>query len=240
LEELDKTEKTFIGTRMEIILRTFLDLRRGRLDLRIGDHDVDVKFTTGNNWMIPREAVDHVCVLIGADERNGVCFAGLLLARQEYLSGSINQDKKRTLSAQGFANIYWLLRGVPYPPSFWRSIPVEVLDEIFSGASGNERVTSLFRQVQDRPIGREIIDAVAREKDFTRRVRADRGSHSGTRDTLANEGILLLSGNFGRALVEALGLPPLPSGSYMSHRVANQHEAQIATDCGYFVRWPTS
>ena len=58
-EELEKTEKTYIGTRVEIELRALLRLRKGRLDTVILGHDVDIKHTMGSNWMIPTEAVDQ-------------------------------------------------------------------------------------------------------------------------------------------------------------------------------------
>ena len=67
--ELEKTEKTYIGTRIEIGLRALLGVPRRKLDLLLLGEDVDVKHTMGGNWMIPGEALDHVCILMAADER---------------------------------------------------------------------------------------------------------------------------------------------------------------------------
>lgn len=204
-EELEKTEKTYIGTRVEIELRALLNLTKGRLDTVILGHDVDIKNTMGGNWMIPTEAVDHPCILIAADEARAVCYLGLFVARVEYLTAGQNKDAKKSLSAAGFANILWLLRDHPYPPNFWRTVPAPDVERIFAGGTGNARVISLFRHVQRRPISRDVIEATARQKDFMRRLRADGGG--GTRDRLLNEGLLLLNGHYDAARIAALGLP---------------------------------
>jgi len=65
IEELEKTEKTYIGTKVEIILRNELTLPRGVvLDNLISGHEVDTKFSLTGDWMIPREAVGQICLLI--------------------------------------------------------------------------------------------------------------------------------------------------------------------------------
>lgn len=225
-EELEKTEKTYIGTRVEIMLRSHLELQRGKLDLVINGHDVDVKHTMANDWMIPREAFGKACLLVAADEERAVCYLGLIVARPEYLRGGKNQDSKHSFTADSFKNILWLLRDHPYPQNFWSTLPQDVVLRIVSGKSGNERVKSLFREVQDRPISRDIINATARQKDFTRRVRADGGR--GTRDELLREDIVLLSGDYGQELITALGLPSCKSGEWISHRLATSAERSAA------------
>ncbi|TPG07502.1 NaeI family type II restriction endonuclease [Sphingomonas oligophenolica] len=92
--------------------------------------------------------------------------------------------------------------------------------------TGNELVMALFREVLDRPIPRDVIEATARQKDFMRRIRADGGR--GARDLLANEGILLLSGKYDAALIAALEIPPVPGGDFISHRVTTNAERAIA------------
>lgn len=60
LDELEKTEKTYIGTKIEILLRNYLRLQRGlKLDLLIDGVEVDVKNTVVSNWTIPSEAMGH-------------------------------------------------------------------------------------------------------------------------------------------------------------------------------------
>jgi Restriction endonuclease NaeI len=70
------------------------------------------------------------------------------------------------------------------------------------GKSGNERVETLFREVQDLPVHRDIVQAVGQQKDPMKRIR----KNGGARDALAREGIAFLSGKFDRALITRLGL----------------------------------
>ena len=52
IEQLEKTEKTYIGTKVEIVLRNELELPRGDvLDNRIRGHEVDTKFSLSAHWM---------------------------------------------------------------------------------------------------------------------------------------------------------------------------------------------
>ncbi|SFN93496.1 Restriction endonuclease NaeI [Roseovarius lutimaris] len=230
-DELEKTEKTYIGTRVEIELRALLSLPKGRLDTRILGHDVDIKNTMGSNWMIPTEAVDHPCILVAADEGRARCYLGLINARPEYLTLGQNKDAKKSVSAQGFANILWLLRDHPYPANFWRTVTPEAVERIFAGTSGNRRMATLFREVQQVAITRDVVEAVARQHDFMRRIRSDNGR--GTRDLLAREGILLLSGHFDAPLIRALGLPPCSPSEFVSYRLEHVKEFALARQHGF-------
>ena len=229
-DELEKTEKTYIGTRVEIMLRALLSLPRGRLDAVVLGHDTDIKHTMGDNWMIPAEALGHVCVLIAADELRARSYFGLFVARTEYLTGAGNRDGKKSLSAAGKAHVLWIFADHPYPPNFWRTIPAASVDRIVSGRTGNDRVMALFREVQGIPVTRETVEGVARQKDFMRRIRADNGR--GTRDLLATEGILLLSGKYDGPLIRALGLP---MGDFVAHTPANAQELVLARAFGWRV-----
>jgi len=234
-DELEKTEKTYIGTRVEIELRALLRLPRGRLDTVILDHDVDIKHTMGSNWMIPTEAVDCPCILVAADEIRARCHLGLVVARPDYLTQGQNKDAKKTLSAQGFANILWILQNQPYPPNFWQTVPGDAVDRIFAGTSGNQRMAALFREVQRRPITRDVVAAVAQQQDFMRRIRSDKGR--GTRDLLAREGILLLSGQYDAPLIAALQLRACSGSEFISCRPRNPQEVQLAADTGLVLDW---
>ncbi|WP_420013979.1 NaeI family type II restriction endonuclease [Tateyamaria sp.] len=225
-DELEKTEKTYIGTRVEIELRALLNLPRGRLDTRLQGHDVDIKNTMGSNWMIPTEAVDAPCILVAADEVRATCYLGLIVARPDYLTAGQNKDAKKTVSAEGFANIFWLLRDHPYPPNFWRTVPADVTTRIFAGKTGNARMAALFREIQGVPITRDVVEAVAQQRDFMRRIRADNGR--GTRDHLAREGILLLSGQYDAPLIAALGLPACDPSAFISHRPGSDEARNLS------------
>ncbi|MGB5864248.1 MAG: NaeI family type II restriction endonuclease [Sulfitobacter sp.] len=230
-EELEKTEKTYIGTRVEIELRALLDLPKGRLDCVIRGHDVDIKNTMGANWMIPTEAVNAPCILVAADEARALCYLGLIVARPNYLTAGQNKDAKRTISAAGFTHIHWLLREHPYPPNFWRTVQPDVITRIFRGRAGNHRMAALFREIQGRPILRDVVEAVAQQHDFMRRIRADGGK--GTRDHLAHEGILLLSGHYDANLIAALDLPTCNHSEFISYRPISQQQIDIATAHGF-------
>ncbi len=211
-EELEKTEKTYIGTRVEIDLRALLKFPKGKLDLRIADFDVDIKFTSKDNWMIPTEAIDKICILIAADEVRGLCYFGLLKTKLAYLTPGTNKDEKRSISAQGFSNINWLVAAHPYPPNFWRAIPANKREAIFSPSSGNERLVTLFEQLQETPINRSAIESVAQQKDYMKRLR----TNGGARDELQRKGILLLSGKYDSAAIKAMGLPYCDNDSFIS------------------------
>lgn len=215
-EELEKTEKTYIGTRVEIDLRAMLRLPRGRLDCVILGHDVDIKHTMGQNWMIPTEAMGAPCILVAADEVRGRCNLGLIVARSEYLTPGQNKDAKRGIAAASFMHILWLLHDVLVPRNFWRTVPPDAVDRIFAGDTGNARVITLFCEVQRRPIARDVIEAVAQQKDFMRRLRADRGG--GTRDALLAQGVLLLNGHYDGQRIRALGLPPCGPSEFIAVR----------------------
>jgi hypothetical protein len=234
-DELEKTEKTYIGTRVEIELRAMLKLPKGKLDTVILEQDVDIKNTMGSNWMIPTEAIDNPCILVAADEVRATCYLGLFVARPEYLTRGQNKDSKKSVSALGFANILWLLLDHPYPPNFWRTVPPEVIERIFAGQSGNQRMANLFRELQREPITRDVVEAVARQQDFMRRIRSDNGR--GTRDVLAREGILLLSGHYDAPLIAALGLPTCSGSEFVSYRPMFQKEAELASFHGINLNW---
>lgn len=219
-EELEKTEKTHIGTCVEIELRHRLKLARGKvLDCEIAGVEVDIKFSVGTSWMIPPEAFDRPCIIISADDTNARCWFGVFIAKREYLNKG-NRDEKCSINRLGRDNIHWLLENHPYPGNFWQSVPREVADKIASGSSGNERVITLFREIQGRPIIRKVIEDVAAQKDFMRRVRADKGH--GTRNQLAKYSIVLLCGDWSgtKEFIAAVGLPPLGKSEFMSHRVS--------------------
>lgn len=234
-DDLEKTEKTYIGTRVEIELRALLRLPKGKLDTVLLGQDVDIKNTMGSNWMIPTEAIDHPCILVAADEARSTCYLGLVVARPEYLTPGQNRDSKKGLSAAGFAHILWLLRDFPYPANFWRGVPPDAIARIFAGASGNQRMTALFREVQHRPISRDVVEAVAQQHDFMRRIRSDKGR--GARDCLAREGILLLSGQYDAPLISALGLPDCSGTEFVSCRPVSRAEVALAAAHGVEVRW---
>ncbi|MCP1335164.1 NaeI family type II restriction endonuclease [Futiania mangrovi] len=225
--QLEKVERTYIGTLVEIMLRAELNLPRGRLDTVLCGHDVDIKHTMSSGWMIPTEAIGHPCILSAADEKTALCYLGLVIARPEYLRQGQNKDKKTSLRAEAWENILWIFKQLPYPPNFWRSLSDDEVDHIFAGKHGNERMKRLFRATLNMPVTREAVQGVGQQKDFMRRVRADGGR--GTRDILRNEGILILSKEYDRKLMTALGLP---IADFVPFRPSTQAEKDLAEKYG--------
>jgi hypothetical protein len=221
--ELEKTEKTYIGTKVEILVRNFFRLPKGILDLTIDGLDVDVKNTIGDTWMIPREAIGKPCLLVASDEVKHTCFFGIFVAHPDNLTPGLNQDKKASVSAAGFVNIHWLLVDEPYPESFWSALGETITHAIMRGRSGNERIESLFREVQGRPIHRDIVQAVAQQKDYMKRLR----KNGGARDTLASEGIAILSGKYDDDLIRELRLPSAGPDQFIACKPASPPDIHI-------------
>lgn len=235
--DLQNSEKTYIGTAVEIDLRSALSLGRGEnMDLEIAGHDVDVKFSQGKGWMIPPEAVGKACVLVTASDIINRYSLGVIVAREEYLNKGKNRDGKRTINAKQRVNIWWLIQNEEYPRNFWLDVPREVVERISKGKSGNDRATIFLREVLDRPFNRKIVADVGEDQeDFMRRFRGDAGAKNGTRDTLLKEGILAVHGHRKkpRALMKKFGIE-LRHDQFVSHRLKPE-EYEAARAAGYKV-----
>lgn len=189
IHQLEKTEKTYIGTKVEIVLRTELDLERGRiLDNLIKGHEVDTKFTIGNTWMIPREALGELCLLVKGNDDNGTCGIGILRMTPDVLTNGVNQDGKKSVSAIGKTKITWLAQGM-MPRNFMLDLPAPIRHEIMSAPSGRQAIQALFRHATGRLIPRSVIEQVARQKDAAKRAREAKA-------VLALEGIKVLCATY--------------------------------------------
>lgn len=229
ISQLEKTEKTYIGTKIEILLRDFLKFPKGILDLNIDGIDVDIKNTIGKNWMIPTEAIGKACILISSDDKIAKCYLGVIIAKIEYLNSGSNKDNKRSISAYGSSKIQWILERYPYPKNFWETIPDGLAYTIMSGSSGNERIIRLFSSVTQRPIHRDIIAAVAQQKDYMKRLR----KNGGARDYLSRNGIALLSGKYDALAIEYLGLTHVNVDHFISYNPKSETEKIYLRAKGY-------
>jgi len=172
IEQLEKTEKTYIGTKVEIILRTILSLPRGMvLDNSICGHEVDTKFSLTGAWMIPREAIDHICMLIKANDNSGTFSVGLLRTTLNNLTDGSNQDGKRSVSSLGKSNITWIIENGILPRNFLLDLSPEIREKIMSPKSGVQRIRALFTNVTSQIIPRTVIEQVAQQKDALKRAR---------------------------------------------------------------------
>lgn len=211
VDSLEKTEKTYIGTKVEILFKFEFELPDGiKLDTRIADAEVDIKCTVLKDWMIPKEAVGELCLLVRIDDQKSRFWIGLIRAAPEVLRSGKNRDGKTSLSSVGKKSIQWLIEAGELPQNFLGSIPDDVRTEILSQPSGQTRINALFRLVQDRIIPRVAIETVAKQKDPMKRVRD-------ARHHLASEGILIL-GHQGNDpdMARQLGLPIPKKGEMIS------------------------
>jgi Restriction endonuclease NaeI len=210
--QLEKTEKTYIGTKIEILVRTALELPREKpLDTVIAGHPVDIKWSSvRSSWQIPTEAVDQLCLLVAGDESRGTFEVGLLRCAGPLLNAGMNKDGKRTISKDGRARIRWLVAGGTLPPNFLATLDPAVREAIMAEPPGQRRVRKLFTLVQKTPVPRLTIETLAQQRDPMRRIRKDK------RDRLG--GLRILGGHYAKtnAIVQALGYPPLAKDEYMS------------------------
>jgi len=202
LNQLEPNEKAVLGIKVEAALRYYLDFPRGHLDFRIGPHDVDVKFTTQSNWMIPPEAVGQVCLLCRVSETAARYWIGLLEASPNSLTTRPNRDRKLQVSAAGKQNIVWIAENEPFPPNIWETLTEEEAQHIFEPSGGTERIVRLFERFTGLPIHRSTIHAVARQHDYMKRIRANQGA----RDHLHPQGIIVLNGSQDGPLLKLLKL----------------------------------
>ncbi|WP_151476501.1 NaeI family type II restriction endonuclease [Streptomyces albicerus] len=216
IKDLEKTEKTYLGTKVEIIARTEFNLGRGnRMDFSISGHDVDSKFTSGDNWTIPREADGHICLLIKANDLKASYQVGILRIHDTLLNLGANRDGKRTPSAAGRSAIQWIIPEGRLPENILLTLSETDRDAIFkAGTSGQARTNELFRRVQVRLVNRNTVLTVARQDDSLKRVRD-------ARHHLRNEGIMILGHQKQHPhIARALGLRVPEKGSWIAIRVA--------------------
>ena len=224
-DQLHKTEKTYMGTLVEINLHRQFGFDDGDVtDYRIAGIEVDCKYSmTYGGWELPPEAIDHLCLLVTANDETSSWSAGLIRVREEYLRGRPNRDSKRQLSTAGRARATKLWpRGGRLAGNLFLHIDPRVRERVFSAKAsrgtqhGQARTNELFRSVQRRIIRRAEVATVARQDDFMKRARGN----GGARTALRSEGILVLGHQDNDPLVaSALGLPVPRKGEFVSARV---------------------
>lgn len=217
VDQLAKTEKTYIGTKVEILTQNALDVGRGdRLDLKICGEEVDVKMTTGTNWMIPLEARNEICLLLQGNEGSRLFAAGLLRMTDDNLTSGANQDKKVSVSALGKGNIDWIVPESFLPLNFLATLTQAQRLRIFAKRRGQARVTELLRVAIGKIIPRLVLETVAQQADPMKRIR----SNGGARDELVCEGIVVLVGDWvkHRDIAVEYGLPILKPGEVISFK----------------------
>jgi hypothetical protein len=228
-DQLHKTEKTYMGTLVEINLHRQFGFDDGDVtDYRIAGIEVDCKYSmTYGGWELPPEAIDHLCLLITASDEASSWSASLIRVREGYLRDRGNRDSKRQLSAtgRGYVRQLWPRHGRLAGNIFLHMDPRD-RERIFSAKArhgtqhGQAKTNELFRVVQRRTIRRAEVATVAQQDDFMKRARGN----GGARTALQAEGILVLGHQDSDPLVAAaLGLPVPRKGEFVSARVVPAH-----------------
>lgn len=226
--ELRKTEKTHCGTVLEINLQRRFDLADGiEMDYCIKGIDVDCKFSLTATWMLPRESVGHVCLLVTADDEKSRWSAGLVRVSEEILNPGKNLDSKRTLNRTGRHAIHWLFRNEALPENILLHMSTEDLGAIFANRGGAQRVAELFRRAEGRIVGRGVVRTVGRQLDYMKRIRIN----GGARDYLTPQGYLVLAGHIveHRQVAQHLGLPVPAGGEFVSTRITPATDGGVGT-----------
>ncbi|MET4924325.1 NaeI family type II restriction endonuclease [Streptomyces sp. PSRA5] len=215
---LFKTEKTHAGTIVEINLQREFKFADGvEMDYRIGGIDVDCKYSQQfGGWMIPPEAKGHICLLVWADDYKSRWSAGLMRIKDEWLNGGKNRDLKLTVKSEHRNKITWIWKDEALPENVLLHMDATDRAVVFSSTSGQTRLNELFRRVQERRIGRNVVRTVAQQKDYMKRVRGN----GGARSALQHEGIVIM-GDYAshRKIAKDLHLPLPREGEFVSARL---------------------
>ncbi|OZE17668.1 restriction endonuclease [Rhodococcus sp. 05-2255-1e] len=240
-QHLRKTEKTYLGTAIEINLTREFEIADGdHLDWRIADSEIDCKFSRDiGGWEIPMEMyichdhggqsadANHPAVLTWMNDDTNEWAAGVLRITDDALrwkkSGSgaaaraYNRDNKRRISDAALGQVAWLWGGIQtdLPPNLLLQLPEATRGNILrTDSSGQGRVNDLFRAVQDRLINRQVVLTVGQQDDAPKRARD-------ARIRLRDEGIIVLGHAVPhQTIAKALGIDLPRKGSWISTRVA--------------------
>jgi hypothetical protein len=224
-EEMANSEKTYVGTKVEILLREEFGLPRGpvpkRLDFDIEGVGVDCKYSQSTSWMIPVEAVGELCLLLTASDATTLFSLGVLRCSLELLNAP-NRDLKRGVAKRGREAAVWLWVDEPMPENLLRRIPEIDRQAIFADqGSGQQRVNELFRRVHGRIVRREVTLTVARQDDSMKRAR-DARRH------LQPEGILILGHQEQHPrIADELRLPIPRKGELVACRVLSARPSRL-------------
>jgi hypothetical protein len=236
-DQLHKTEKTHMGTLVEINLHREFGFDDGDdTDYRIVGIEVDCKFSMSSGaWMLPPESVDHICLVLWASDLENSWSAGLVRVDAAKLSPP-NRDGKRRLTPEGrlLVRELWPKRG-RLADNLLLHLDADIRRRIFAARArrgnqhGQARINELFRSVHGRIIRRAIVATVGQQDDFMKRARGN----GGARTALRPEGILVLGQQDNDPRVaEDLGLPRPRKGEFVAARVVpvDAHDARPAAE----------
>jgi len=211
IDQLDSPEKTYIGTRVEMLVRDALDVGRGaKADAQIAGHEVDIKWSKTLAWMIGPENLGTVCLGIGTNDSGTLFSVGLFVPHEDLVRPGRNRDMKLSLSAKFYRErVDWLVIRYPTPPNFFAALNAEVRDDILCQPSAQRRLRRLAELVPNVPIPRSAIEFASLNKDDPlRRVRKDT-----SRKIPPLGDMVCLSERYGKETLNELGVS-LPRGHF--------------------------
>ncbi|MEU7594793.1 NaeI family type II restriction endonuclease [Streptomyces sp. NPDC039022] len=214
VSELEKTEKTYLGTKVEIVCRAQFGFPRGaKMDYRVAGAEVDSKFSLSGKWMIPSEALGHICLLMCANDKRSSFSVGVVRIGEHVLTEGKNKDGKRHISSAGQRYIKWLCKDGVLQENLLLGLDTATLSRVMSAPAGQSRVDQLFRCVQGRVIDRNAVLTTGKQLDAPKRVRD-------SRRRLAREGVVVLGHqNDSPRVSHALGLPVAEKGTWVAARL---------------------
>ncbi|GGK94356.1 NaeI family type II restriction endonuclease [Mangrovihabitans endophyticus] len=219
--QLHKTEKTHVGTLVEIWLQRELGLLDGEdLDYRVAGVDVDCKWSLNlYDWEIPQEMYtrgDKIALVVWANDYTARFATGLIRISEAVLRPMGRQrDGKRRLNDRGRDHILWIQPGADLVKNTLLHVQdPQKLDLIAYATRGQTAVTNLFRHLTGELVNRATVLTAAQQVDSAKRVR-DARKH------LKPEGIVIF-GHYAPhpAMAHRLGLPAPTLGRFVSTRLA--------------------
>ncbi|MFC8450593.1 NaeI family type II restriction endonuclease [Kitasatospora sp. NPDC057223] len=266
-QHLTKTEKTYLGTAVEVNLTKEFEIANGAdLDWSIAGLDIDCKFSKDlGGWEIPMEMyqcadhgerggrADHAAVLTWMNDDTSEWAAGIVRITDERLrwkrapqnghpARAYNRDNKRKLADTAKSGVYWLWGGrqTDLPTNLLLHLDREARERILPATppgrrpSGQERVNQLFREVQNRIVGRPTVLTVAQQDDAPKRVRD-------ARKKVSPQGIVILGHQGSHPHVaRALELPVPIKGEWISTRLVpvtcKDERAKFSLDGQFWAR----
>lgn len=246
-QHLTKTEKTYLGTAVEVNLTKEFDIDNGEdLDWSIAGRDIDCKFSKDlGGWEIPMEMylcadhgersgrANHVAVLTWMNDDKSQWAAGIVRITDDRLrwkqerdgSGNrvraYNRDNKRKLDYSAKPEVYWLWGGLQgdLPTNLLRHLESETRKRILTASLPN-RASSGQQRVNQ--LFREVTDRlIGRQTVLT--VAQQDDSPKRARDArihLRGSGIVVLGHQGSHPhIARALELPVPIKGEWISTRL---------------------
>jgi hypothetical protein len=160
--QLSKVEKTYVGTRIELLLQDLLAVPRGTVcDFLIDGIECDVK-TSQKTCMFPQEALGHVCLMVLHSEAKGTFSVGLWHCNDAGLNKGANQDRKRTIAKAGLQEVVWFCQEEQLPSNFFAAMTQDDFAELQELAVGDsvEAITALlgYAYAEERPVPRAALE----------------------------------------------------------------------------------